>query len=81
MAAARKTKISSKAASASRAPLQRPSSRTRSSAWWVVADIELCIFCHQRYAYGTGYRCVGCDIAVCGFCVQYRGQETWCPEC
>jgi hypothetical protein len=49
--------------------------------WWLVADIEMCLFCRQGYAYGTGYRCSGCDTAVCAFCVEIRDGEFWCPEC
>ena len=81
MAAARKTSGRGRPARATRVRQTRPASRTRSTAWWLLPDIELCMFCHQRYAYGTGCRCVGCDVAVCSFCVEYRGREVWCPEC
>jgi hypothetical protein len=49
--------------------------------WWLTADIEICTFCQQGYAYGTGYRCAGCDDAVCAFCIEIRSGEYWCPEC
>lgn len=51
------------------------------SEWWLSADIEVCVFCHQGYAYGSGYRCPGCDSAVCIFCVEHRSGKSFCPEC
>ena len=81
MAAARKTRVRGRPARATRVRQTRPASGMRSPAWWLLADIEVCTFCHQKYAYGTGYRCVECDVAVCGFCAEYRGQEVRCPEC
>jgi len=80
MAAATRSKASSKLADAMRLRKTRSASGTQ-SPWWLRADIEFCAFCYQRYAYGTGHRCVACDVAVCGFCVEYRGRQAWCPEC
>src|SRR5689334_16047896 len=37
---------------------------SRAFTWWLTADVEVCTFCHQGYAYGTGFRCPGCDAAV-----------------
>jgi len=50
-------------------------------AWWLTADLEVCAICSEGYAYGTGYRCSGCDAAVCAFCIQDRSGEFWCVEC
>lgn len=80
-AAARKSKGGSKPVRATRSRRPRPPSEAWSLAWWLSPDGEFCRFCLQRYAHGTGYRCVGCDVAVCNFCVEYRDQEAWCPEC
>jgi hypothetical protein len=51
--------------------------------WWLDADAEgeVCAVCSNGFAYGMGYRCSGCDAAVCGFCVESRGAEFWCVEC
>jgi hypothetical protein len=50
-------------------------------AWWLTIDLEVCETCEQGYAYGSGYRCAGCDGAVCAVCVVIRRGEFWCPEC
>ena len=50
-------------------------------AWWLIADVEVCAVCGEGYAYGTGYRCSGCDGAVCTFCIENRSGEYWCVEC
>ena len=78
-------KVRTNSRTASRRPIrERPAHKagvTRQTVWWLSADVEICAFCHQEYAYGTGYRCVGCDAAVCRFCVEERSNEFWCPEC
>ena len=51
------------------------------SSWWLSVGSEVCIFCHQEFACGTDYRCVGCDTAVCAFCIVERNKEMFCPEC
>jgi len=50
-------------------------------AWWLTVDVDVCAVCGEGYAYGTGYRCSGCDAAVCAFCIEHRGGEFWCLEC
>jgi hypothetical protein len=78
-------KVSRKSASRSQQPAPRRRGRASvvapKSPWWLSAGSEVCIFCHQEYAYGTGYRCVGCDTAVCTFCIVERTKELFCPEC
>ena len=59
----------------------RKPAAARPTVWWISADVEICTVCQQGYAYGTGYTCVGCDGAVCGFCIEERGKEFWCPGC
>jgi len=53
----------------------------RPQPWWLIADVEMCIFCHGGYAYGTGYRCAGCDAAICMQCVEVRDGQFFCSEC
>jgi hypothetical protein len=78
-------KVQKKSAAVSRRPARESRARktapARQTAWWLSADVEVCVFCHQEYAYGTGYRCAGCDAAVCAFCIAERRKEFWCPEC
>ena len=78
-------KVQKKSAAGSGRPA-RPSrahktTPARQAVWWLSADVEVCVFCHQEYAYGTGYRCARCDAAVCAFCIAERRKEFWCPEC
>jgi hypothetical protein len=56
-------------------------SKPRQKAWWLSVDVEVCAYCYQPYAYGTGYRCACCDSAVCQFCVAKHHDELRCPEC
>jgi hypothetical protein len=79
--AARKTKKAPKTTRPTRA-VQRDKVRHRAQvAWWLTGDVEVCAVCGEGYAYGAGYRCSGCDAAVCAFCIQDRSGEFSCLEC
>ncbi len=59
----------------------RTTSSVGHAGWWLTVDIEVCAVCRQGYAYGAGYRCLGCDAPVCIFCIEHREGENFCPEC
>ena len=61
--------------------LGRRMANNRDVPWWLGADIEVCSFCFLGYAYGTGFRCISCDVAVCSDCKEIRVEAIFCPEC
>ena len=81
MANQNRKKVSRAKTQTGRARALKPSAAPQRPAWWLAADIEVCVFCHQGYAHGTGYRCSECDAAVCMFCIEQRSKEFFCPEC
>jgi hypothetical protein len=53
----------------------------RNPPWWLEEGTETCSTCSHTYVYQTEYRCVACDIPLCGDCVQLITVEVFCPGC
>ena len=79
--AERRRKPADKTARPTRTVKKDKLTRGVQAAWWLTADVEVCAVCGEGFAYGAGYRCSGCDEAVCAFCIEDRSGESWCVEC